>query len=291
MISTLIHWLSSNWSRVSRRKWPKGRLASVSKTKISKISAQSETPSTTSSPSWVEALAGAFTSSALEERLGYHFADPDRLRLALTHRSWCAEHPGDASNERIEFLGDAVLGLVVTDHVVSRFPELPEGQLAKTKASIVSAATLADIGAGLGLGDHLRLGKGEDSSGGRHKPSIIADAVEAVIGAIYLDGGMDPAREFILTQLDDRIKDAASRPGELDYKTRLQEVVARDGHRPPTYAIRETGPDHHKTFHATVAIDADVLGAGEGTSKKEAEQRAARAAWESRTTRDGAIDV
>lgn len=181
--------------------------------------------------------------------------------------------------------------MVVTDHVFSRFPDLSEGHLAKTRASVVSAATLADVGTILGLGDDLRLGKGEDASGGRHKPSIIADAVEAVIGAVYLDGGMDPAREFILNQLEHRITEAASRPGERDYKTRLQEVVAREGHRPPTYMISESGPDHHKIFHATVAIDADVLGAGEGSSKKEAEQRAARSAWEARSARDGATDV
>jgi len=209
---------------------------------------------------------------------------------ALTHRSWCAEHPGDESNERLEFLGDAVLGVVVTDHLFSAFPDLPEGQLAKARAAVVSSTTLAEVGRELGVGLDLRLGKGEDASGGREKPSILADAVEAVLGAMYLDGGVEPVRRLVLEQLSERIDQAAERPGDKDYKTRLQEVAAHDGFTPPVYALTESGPDHHKRFHATVAVGGERLGAGTGTSKKEAEQKAARAAYERRSAQEGVRD-
>lgn len=209
---------------------------------------------------------------------------------ALTHRSWCAEHPGDESNERLEFLGDAVLGVVVTDHLFSAFPDLPEGQLAKARAAVVSSTTLAEVGRELGVGLDLRLGKGEDASGGREKASILADAVEAVLGAMYLDGGVEPVRRLVLEQLSERIDQAAERPGDKDYKTRLQEVAAHDGFTPPVYALTESGPDHHKRFHATVAVGGERLGAGTGTSKKEAEQKAARAAYERRSAQEGVRD-
>ena len=209
---------------------------------------------------------------------------------ALTHRSWCAEHPGDESNERLEFLGDAVLGVVVTDHLFSAFPDLPEGQLAKARAAVVSSTTLAEVGRELGVGLDLRLGKGENASGGREKASILADAVEAVLGAMYLDGGVEPVRRLVLEQLSQRIDQAAERPGDKDYKTRLQEVAAHDGFTPPVYALTESGPDHHKRFHATVAVGGERLGAGTGTSKKEAEQKAARAAYERRSAQDGVRD-
>lgn len=209
---------------------------------------------------------------------------------ALTHRSWCAEHPGDESNERLEFLGDAVLGIVVTDYLFGQFPDLPEGQLAKTRAAVVSASTLAEVGLELGVGRELRLGKGEDASGGREKASIVADAVEAVLGAMYLDGGIDPVRSLVIDRLGGRIDRAAERPGSKDYKTRLQEIAAHDGHVPPVYALTESGPDHHKRFHATVTVGGELLGAGTGTSKKEAEQKAARAAYERRASQDGVPD-
>ncbi|MEC7373808.1 MAG: ribonuclease III [Actinomycetota bacterium] len=232
----------------------------------------------------------AAPSTTLEERLGYHFVEPGLLVHALTHRSWCAEHPGDESNERLEFLGDAVLGVVVTDHLFSAFPDLPEGQLAKARAAVVSSTTLAEVGRELGVGLDLRLGKGEDASGGREKPSILADAVEAVLGAMYLDGGVEPVRRLVLEQLSERIDQAAERPGDKDYKTRLQEVAAHDGFTPPVYALTESGPDHHKRFHATVAVGGERLGAGTGTSKKEAEQKAARAAYERRSAQEGVRD-
>lgn len=184
-----------------------------------------------------------------------------------------------------------MLGLIVTDHLYSRFPDLPEGQLAKTRAAVVSSGALAAAGAELGIGPVLRLGKGEDASGGREKSSILADAVEAVLGAMYLDGGIEPVRHLVLDVLADQIDAAASRPGSTDFKTRLQEVAAADGHRPPVYRLTESGPDHHKRFHATVLVNGRARGAGDGSSKKEAEQQAARAAYEARSAGDGVIDV
>ena len=161
----------------------------------------------------------------LATRLGHTFADPSLLTLALTHRSWCAEHVGDESNERLEFLGDSVLGLAVTDHLMSRLPDAAEGHLAKVRATVVSAPTLARIASTLGLGDDLRLGRGELLSGGRAKQSILADAFEAVLGAVYLDAGWEPARRLVLGLLLEHIDEAAAGPGGHDYKTRLQQLV------------------------------------------------------------------
>jgi ribonuclease-3 len=184
------------------------------------------------------------------------------------------------SNERLEFLGDAVLGLVVTDHIFRTYPDLPEGELAKVRASVVSAAALAEVAVELGLGETLRLGKGEDASGGREKPSILADATEAVIGAVYLDGGWDAANDLILGLLADRISDAAAGPGGQDYKTRLQELAARTYEVLPEYEVVDDGPDHAKRFFAAVTVGDRRFGGGEGRSKKQAEQAAARLAWE-----------
>jgi ribonuclease-3 len=217
---------------------------------------------------------------ALEDRLGHEFADPDLLARAMAHRSWCAETVGEPSNERLEFLGDAVLGLVVTDHVYRSYPDLPEGELAKVRASVVSAAALADVAAELELGDALLLGKGEDASGGREKPSIVADALEAVIGAVYLDAGWAAAAEVVLGLLGDRIAAAAEGPGGQDYKTRLQELSARSFEDVPSYEVVDEGPDHAKRFFATVVVGGRPRGRGEGRSKKQAEQAAARCAWE-----------
>jgi ribonuclease-3 len=234
------------------------------------------TPSTTSAPdspdvaSAVEALAG---------RIGWTFADRSLLDRAVAHRSWCAEHDG-ASNERLEFLGDAVLGLVVTDHIFRTYPELPEGELAKVRATVVSAAALAEVALELDLGDAILLGKGEDASGGREKPSILADATEAVIGAVYLDGGWDAASDLVMDLLGERIAAASEGPGGQDYKTRLQELAARELEALPTYDVADEGPDHAKRFFATVSLNGRELGMGEGRSKKQAEQAAARVAWE-----------
>jgi ribonuclease-3 len=218
--------------------------------------------------------------AALNERLGYPFLAEAPLRAALSHRSWCAENPGHPSNERLEFLGDAVLGLVVTDHLYRAYPELPEGELAKVRASVVSAAALADIATDLDLGAALLLGKGEDASGGREKPSILADALEAIFGALYLESGWDAAAALVLGLLGDRIAEASEGPGGQDYKTRLQELAARHFTDLPRYGIVDEGPDHAKRFFATVRIGDEVQGEGEGRSKKQAEQAAARAAWQ-----------
>lgn len=196
--------------------------------------------------------------------------------LALTHRSWCAEHAGEQSNERLEFLGDAVLGLIVADHVFSAHPELAEGSLAKLRAAVVSAPTLAEVGAELALGAVLRLGKGEDASGGRAKSSILADAVEAVIGAVYLDGGLEAARAVVVALLDDRIAaEVLDGPGGADHKTQLQELAAHRFDALPVYVVSDEGPDHDKRFRAEVLLGAQVAGVGEGRSKKLAEQAAA----------------
>jgi ribonuclease III len=218
--------------------------------------------------------------TALTDRLGHDFGDPELLDRAVAHRSWCAETPGNPSNERLEFLGDAVLGLVVTDHIFRTYPDLPEGELAKVRASVVSAAALADVAAELDLGEALLLGKGEDASGGREKPSILADALEAVIGAVYLDSGWDGAADVVLGLLGDRIAEAAAGPGGQDYKTRLQELSARCLQDVPTYLVVDDGPDHAKRFFATVVVGGHPRGKGEGRSKKQAEQAAARCAWE-----------
>ena len=187
---------------------------------------------------------------------------------------------GELSNERLEFLGDAVLGLVVTDHLFNTYDTLPEGELAKVRASVVNSAALAEVAAGLDIGSALLLGKGEDASGGREKPSILADALEAVIGAVYLDGGWDGAAEVVLGLLGDRIAAAAAGPGGQDYKTRLQELSARSFDDVPSYLVEDDGPDHAKRFFATVVVGGRARGRGEGRSKKQAEQAAARCAWE-----------
>ena len=217
----------------------------------------------------------------LEAALGHRFRDRAQLEAALIHRSYCAEHPDTVSNERLEFLGDAVLGLVVTVHVYDEYPELPEGELAKLRASVVNAEVLADLAASIGLGPALRLGKGEDGSGGRAKPSILADAMEAVIAALYLDGGWDAAQTLVLTLLEDRIQLAAEGPGGHDYKTRLQELAAQRFDQLPRYQVRAEGPDHSKRFFASVRLDGEIRGEGEGRSKKQAEQAAACVAWQS----------
>jgi len=217
---------------------------------------------------------------AFSRRLGHSFAQPELLDLALTHRSWCAEHPGTASNERLEFLGDSVLGLAVTDHIFSSYPDVAEGQLAKVRATVVSAPTLGAVAREIDLGAVLRLGKGEEQSGGRHKQSILADALEAVIGAVYVDADWKRARDMVLRLLGDRIAVASTGPGGEDFKTRLQEHVARRFDAAPSYVLAEKGPDHGKRFFATVLVEGAELGRGEGTSKKQAEQDAARVAWD-----------
>lgn len=186
---------------------------------------------------------------------------------------------GEESNERLEFLGDSVLGLIVTEHVYRGYPELPEGELAKVRASVVNSEALAEVAMELDIGPSLLLGKGEDASGGREKPSILADAMEAIIGAVYLDGGWEAASRLVLGLLGDRIVEAAAGPGGQDYKTRLQELTARTFDQLPRYHVDDEGPDHAKHFSATVMVGGIPRGKGQGRSKKQAEQAAARAAW------------
>lgn len=198
------------------------------------------------------------------------------LELALAHRSWCSENGRTESNERLEFLGDAVLGMVVADEIYARYPELPEGQLAKLRAGVVNAISLADIARSLDLGQALRLGKGEAATGGADKQSILADALEAVVGAVYLDGGFVAAQQLILQLWHAAIVETAELgPGGSDHKTRLQELaVAEYGHT-PVYSVAMSGPDHARVFEAQVQVAGRLLGTGAGSSKKEAEQAAA----------------
>jgi ribonuclease-3 len=238
-------------------------------------------PSTTSSHESESVVVPAVDPNPRETlcaRLGYRFADDALLDLALRHRSWCAENGAVASNERLEFLGDAVLGLVVTDHLFRSAPGSSEGVLARRRSELVSALALAGVARTIGLGDALLLGKGEESTGGRAKTSILADAMESVLGAVYLDGGVGAATSVILQLLDERIDGVVS--GELasDHKSRLQEVAAHRFGELPQYLMTEDGPEHEKRFRAVVRLGGVEWGAGEGRTKKEAEQAAAREA-------------
>jgi ribonuclease-3 len=223
---------------------------------------------------------GSVYRDELADRLGWSVVDGDLLVRSLAHRSWCAENPGTGSNERLEFLGDAVLGLVVTDHLYRTYPDMPEGELAKVRASVVNSAALAELAADLEIGNALLLGKGEDQSGGRQKPSILADAMEALIGAVYLDQGWSASETMVMRLLGDRIESAAAGPGGQDYKTRLQELCARLFDQLPVYLVTDEGPDHAKLFHAIVHVRGQPQGDGRGRSKKQAEQAAAKMAWE-----------
>ena len=214
----------------------------------------------------------------LARRIGHAFTRPELLGQALAHRSWCSENGGRDSNERLEFLGDAVLGLVVADHTYRTYPGLSDGMLSKVRASVVNAHVLAELATGLGIPEHLRLGKGEDTSGGRAKVSILADTMEAVIGAVYLDAGLEAARALVLAQLSDRIDAAVGEPGESDHKSRLQEEAVRIGRGVPHYDVEGFGPDHARRYLATVYVAGQRLGTGEGRSKKDAEQMAAQVA-------------
>jgi len=198
---------------------------------------------------------------------------------ALTHRSYAFEQEIPVNNERLEFLGDAVLGLVVTDMAYREFPELPEGELAKLRAAIVNMSALADVARDLDLGQFLLLGKGEEMSGGRDKPSILADALEAILGAVHLDRGLDTARKLIERLFRPRMVAYVRGEGERDYKTILQELASSELRALPEYRIAERGPDHEKEFSATVYLAGQSWGSGTGRSKKEAEQQAAHEAY------------
>ncbi|MBI5524439.1 MAG: ribonuclease III [Desulfarculus sp.] len=215
----------------------------------------------------------------LSDKLGYHFHDLGLLEAALRHSSYVHEHPDQAgeSNERMEFLGDAVLELVITQLLFERFPQASEGQLSKARSGVVNEGRLAATAGTLGLGHYLLLGKGEESQNGHQKPSILADALEAVAAAIYLDGGLEAARQVLLNLLGPVAEQAILRAPKKDYKTRLQERVQEALHITPRYLLLSAeGPDHDKLFLVSVEIDGQAVATGQGRSKKEAEQHAAQ---------------
>lgn len=217
----------------------------------------------------------------LEEKIGYAFRDRTLLENALTHSSYANEHrdKGMPSNERLEFLGDSILGLVVADHLYRNRPDLPEGDLTRIRAALVCEGSLVEVAKSLDLGSYLKLGRGEESGGGRNRPSIQADAVEAMLAAVYLDGGIGQARKLIHSLILDQEREKIA--NGRDFKTALQELVQRESGQVLSYRlVGESGPDHAKTFSMEVLLNGQPVGSGEGRSKKEAEQAAAKAAVE-----------
>ncbi|MDQ0575745.1 ribonuclease-3 [Agromyces albus] len=227
---------------------------------------------------------GEYTLDELQQRL--HIAvDPELLLLALTHRSFAYENGGIPTNERLEFLGDSILGQAVTVKLFRDHPDLEEGELAKRRASLVSSAALAEVGRSIGLGPFIRLGRGETMTGGADKPSILADTVEAIIGAVYLDAGGDAATALVLRLVAPLLLDPARFGAAMDPKTSLQEIAARRGAPAPVYTVVESGPDHNKHFVATVTVGGLAEASGEGSSKKQAEMAAALEAWTALSSR------
>ncbi|MGI8577234.1 MAG: ribonuclease III [Nocardioidaceae bacterium] len=214
-------------------------------------------------------------------QLGVEHLSAELLERALTHRSFAYENGGLPTNERLEFLGDAVLGLVVTEALYVAHPDLSEGRLAKLRAAVVNARALAEVARVLGLGDHIMLGRGEESTGGRDKSSILSDTVEAVIAAIYLDKGFDVTASVVHQLFDPLMLAAVDLGAGLDWKTSLQELSADYALGVPEYLVDDSGPDHEKTFVARVRVGEAIYGHGTGRSKKEAEQQAAETAWQS----------
>jgi len=217
----------------------------------------------------------------LEEKIGYAFRDRTLLENALTHSSYANEHrdKGMPSNERLEFLGDSILGLVVADHLYRNRPDLPEGDLTRIRAALVCEGSLVEVAKSLDLGSYLKLGRGEESGGGRNRPSIQADTVEAMLAAVYLDGGIGQARKLIHSLILDQEREKIA--NGRDFKTALQELVQRESGQVLSYRlVGESGPDHAKTFSMEVLLNGQPVGSGEGRSKKEAEQAAAKAAVE-----------
>ena len=212
----------------------------------------------------------------LEQRLGYTFRDRRYLDNALTHSSYANEKAGLSSNERLEFLGDSVLGFCAAKNICRLYPDMPEGEMTRLRAELVCEASLHTVAVSMDLGRYIRLGKNEECNGGRERVSILADAVEAVIAAIYLDGGLEPAEAFIEGRIL-RDLEAGHRPVRTDYKTQLQELLQREGGAAPRYVIiGESGPDHDKRFTVEVHLNSNVIGTGVGKSKKLAEQEAAK---------------
>jgi len=216
--------------------------------------------------------------SRLSATLGVEI-NPELLQLALTHRSYAYENGGLAHNERLEFLGDSILGQAVTVMLYTENPDLDEGELAKRRASLVSSVALAEIAVGIDLGEHILLGRGEELTGGRRKSSILADCVEAVIGATYLSADPDAATGLVMRLIAPLLADPDRFGAAMDPKTSLQELSTRTGRGLPVYEVSDSGPDHSKRFHATVIVGGTPIAAGDGSSKKQAEMAAALAAW------------
>jgi ribonuclease-3 len=219
----------------------------------------------------------------LVDKLGVEI-DPELLSLALTHRSYAYENGGIPHNERLEFLGDSILGQAVTVHLFTGNPDLDEGSLAKRRASVVSTVALAEVARGIGLGSHLLLGRGEEQTGGRDKDSILADTMEAVFGATYLSAGPEAATALVLRLLEPLMTDPERYGAAMDPKTSLQELAARLSLSPPVYVVTAEGPDHHRRFTATVSVG-EVVSTGEGSSKKQAEMAGALAVWRELSSR------
>lgn len=220
----------------------------------------------------------AETLAALSRRVGHDFGDLTLLDLAVRHRSWCSEHGALPSNERLEFLGDTVLQMAVTERLFAAEPPLPEGELARRRAALVNSRALAAAARRVELGAALRLGRGEAQSGGPDKDSILADSLEAVIGSIHLDAGFDAARDVVFALLGPDLERVEAGRDLGDPKSRLQERAARQGHSVPRYDVDGSGPEHERHFTATVSLGDEEWGRGEGRTKKEAEQAAAAAA-------------
>ncbi len=219
--------------------------------------------------------------SDIQQRIACTFKDPELLERALTHKSYANENRLSYHNERMEFLGDAVLNLTVSEYLMRTCPGSTEGDLSRLRAAIVSEPTLAAIAREIGLGDYILLGRGEEQTGGRNKDSLIADCLEALIASVYLDGGRDAANKFILRFFEDTIKKTCASGGIIDYKTELQELCQERLRQLPEYRVAsESGPDHQKQFEVELLIKGQVAGRGTGKSKKEAEQRAAKEALE-----------
>jgi ribonuclease III len=234
-------------------------------------------PGRSTAPSALGATDGTYPD--LRQALGEPQLDDALLERALTHRSFAYENGGLPTNERLEFLGDSVLGLVVTETLYNDHPDLSEGRLAKLRAAVVNARALADVAREIGLGEHIMLGRGEEITGGRSKASILSDTVEAVIGAVYLSSGFESAARVVHRLFDPLMSTAAGMGAGLDWKTSLQELCAQLGAGVPEYLITDDGPDHAKTFTAQVKVGDGLHGYGVGRSKKEAEQQAAETAY------------
>lgn len=219
--------------------------------------------------------------SEIQQRIGYRFNSVELLALSLTHKSFANENRVPSHNERMEFLGDAVLNLLISEHLMKSYPDATEGNLSRLRAAIVSEPALAAVARVLGLGSHLLLGRGEDQTGGRNKPSLLANSLEALIAAIYLDGGKTAAEQFVLGFFNDTIVSICAPGASVDYKTSLQELCQERLKQLPEYRLAsETGPDHCKEFTVEIVLRNEVCGSGIGRNKKEAEQKAAKAALE-----------